>query len=265
MQNSSNIVRVINSTLDVNVTNATLDVNVTNATPIDVNIKEVSFERIILLSGQNQTAAVNQLLGADGSSQAYTGFASPLGVRGPRVFYAYFSAASGTKTINYTYVDASGNLQSVSGLSLTFNTYTALAGGASIAMVNSFELPVGVTLGASQEIHISYTNTAVGRFGFLNNSGVSQQALYCVPNGKKVRVTAVAMFAAASSNWLLLKWNANGYITTSWNWFSITNVYHVAGFNGAFSSYSAGEVIAMGVSNSVANKHFNLSLVETDA
>jgi hypothetical protein len=230
---------------------------------LDVNVKSNTFERLISLTGQNQTAAVNQLVGADGSSQAYTGFASPLGVLGPRVFYAYFSAASGTKTINYTYVDSSGDLQSVSGLSLTFNTYTALAGGASIAMVNSFELPVGVTLGASEQIHISYTASAVGRFGYLNNSGVSQQALYCVPNGKKCRVTQAGLNSAANANWLLFKWNANGYITTSWNWFSITNVIHAAGFNGALASYSAGEVIAMGVSNNVANKHFNLSVVET--
>ena len=216
--------------------------------------------RYYSMRGRSTVADANMIFGGVGNSRYF--FSDAFGRANVKPWYAY--SENVTRTVNYEYVDASGNIGNGT-KDLSINTWTQLplqSGSNGNFLINKWSQSIN-TSSATAQLYITHTtnNTAYSAFGgYLQDN---YNSLFTVPNGYVACVTNVMFYSNAADDYLLmLRWSAAGLRDNAYYWTNAKyiNQNYAGEFGGVGVVYTAGETIAFATLNTASYKDFSATV-----
>jgi hypothetical protein len=194
------------------------------------------------LSGRTDSSASSVIMGGTGSSKYIYDVA--FGKASPQSFSAVITGGFVPRTINYHYVDTSGNLQTNGTALITaLNTPVTLS-PASMISINKHWMVGNVGTSDQLVIRFGTTNTSANTICHSDvddyNNGV-----ITVPNGYIGYLTNIGQFSPAVCFFGVVKWDENSYRSITYPFYNSSQQSFSSGYNGSLGGiYTAGESIA---------------------
>jgi hypothetical protein len=205
--------------------------------------------KTFLFNAYSTNKNADAIVASNGNTQSFMD--ANWGLANVKTWYARCTGAP--VTVNYTYIDATGNEQN-SSVSLPVNGVTLMT---TAVTINKWSASRSLTPGADAlflttgDITKSY---AGGTYRFTNNS------LFTCPNNAIAWVGQVSFCVTSADNFKLLKWDANGVRSTLFCWYvtpsqTQTQTTGEYGFGGYIT---AGETIGWSSENASVGDRVNI-------
>ena len=237
--------------------------NTTNdSSVIGLNINQIRPKvRFYNMRGVSTVADVNMLLGSVSSTRYF--YSDAYGIANLKPWWAYSESVG--RTINYEYVDGSGNILNAS-KAIPATTWTRLPNAAGVDtnfLINKWSTNTSQTT-TSGNVYIAHTAASSAYSMFGGNFADTFQANFTVPTGFVACITNVSFFSNAADDYtILIKWRADGIRETVYYWSTvkILNENYYNQFGGCGGVFTAGESIGWGMLNSASNKNFSATIM----